>query len=94
MYVAFLIPSLFEEPNRTQITPPEPIGIIINSDWPVVRRVSPRKGGTDDFYLKLDAVLIDSFLFPIKISFILSHLQKILIVIITQSEPYELISVP
>ena len=31
MYEAFLIPQLCEEPNRTQTTPPEANGIILNS---------------------------------------------------------------
>ena len=32
MYEAFLIPKLCEEPNGSKITPPEPKGIILNSD--------------------------------------------------------------
>ena len=32
LYEALLIPPLCEEPNGTQITPPEPIGIFLNSD--------------------------------------------------------------
>ena len=31
LYEALLIPQLFEEQNGTQITPPEPKGIILNS---------------------------------------------------------------
>ena len=32
MYEALLTPYLCEEPNGTQITPPEPNGIILSSD--------------------------------------------------------------
>ena len=31
LYEALLIPQLCEEPNGTQITPPEPNGIILSS---------------------------------------------------------------
>ena len=33
LYEALFIPQLYEEPNGTQITPPEPNGLIHNSEF-------------------------------------------------------------
>ena len=50
LYDALSIPQLYEEPNGTQITPPEPDGIILSSVYTECKNLSATLGKKSEIW--------------------------------------------